>query len=47
MARTRRSGRGGSGGLGGRNDVPNPQVQVDDLDLQEEVQNNQEEIPIV
>ena len=41
------SGHGGSGGRGGRNDVPNPQVQANDPEVQEEVQNNQEEIPIV
>ena len=46
MARTR-SDRGGSGGCGGRNDVPNPQVQVNEPEVQEEVLNNQEEVPIV
>ena len=43
MASTR-SGRGGRGGRGARDDTPNPQVQDGE---QEEVQVNQEEVPIV
>ena len=46
MARTR-SGRGGRGGRGGRDDPPNPQVQEVDSVVQEEVQDVQEEVPVV
>ena len=44
MARTRNGRGGGRGGRGARDDTPHPQVQ--DVE-QEEVQVNQEEVPIM
>ena len=46
MVRTR-SGRGGRGGRGAQGGIPIPQVQEVEPMVQEEVQNNPEDVPII